>query len=145
MVGSVDNRPSPNMPLPFVNKKMILTPDTWHLTCDTWWGVNILSRFQLPSSNGLGYIINRDSSFLIKCHCVPRCTLLHTKFKAKLFTINLFKFKIKMINLSPPPKTRRGNPVDRRPSTAEAPLIGKIQPFSKIAEIFWTTNAIWCL
>ena len=31
-----------------------MTPDTWHLTCDTWWGVNILSKFQLPSSFGLG-------------------------------------------------------------------------------------------
>ena len=23
-------------------------------TCDKWWGVNILSKFQLPSSYGLG-------------------------------------------------------------------------------------------
>ena len=30
-------------------------------------------------------------------------------------------------------KTRRGSPVDGRPSTDEAPLIGKINPFSKIA------------
>ena len=30
-------------------------------------------------------------------------------------------------------KTRRGSPVDRRPSTVEAPPVGKIHPFSKIA------------
>ena len=47
-----------------------LTPDTWHLkhlTCDTWhmtltydtwWGVNILSKCQLPSSNGLRLMIS---------------------------------------------------------------------------------------
>ena len=29
--------------------------------------------------------------------------------------------------------TKRGSPVDRKPSTAEAPAIGKIQPFSKVA------------
>ena len=29
-------------------------------------------------------------------------------------------------------KSRRGSPVDCRPSTAEAPLIGKIHPFIKI-------------
>ena len=33
-------------------------------------------------------------------------------------------------------KTRRGSPVDRRPSTAEAPPIGKIYPFSKMAVTF---------
>ena len=30
-------------------------------------------------------------------------------------------------------KTRRGSPYDLRPSTAEAPQIGKIHPFNKIA------------
>ena len=30
-------------------------------------------------------------------------------------------------------ETRRGSPVDRRISTAEAPPIGKVHPFSKIA------------
>ena len=33
-------------------------------------------------------------------------------------------------------KTRRGSPFDRRPSTAEAPPIGKIHPFSKMAVTF---------
>ena len=32
--------------------------------------------------------------------------------------------------------TRRGSPVDRTPSTAEAPLIGKIHHFSKMAVTF---------
>ena len=32
-------------------------------------------------------------------------------------------------------KTRRGSPLDRRSSTAEAPPIGKIHPFCKMAEI----------
>ena len=33
-------------------------------------------------------------------------------------------------------KTRRGSPVDRRPSTAEAPPRGEIYPFSKMAVTF---------
>ena len=33
-------------------------------------------------------------------------------------------------------KTRRGSPVDRRPSTAEAPPKGQIYPFSKMAVPF---------
>ena len=33
-------------------------------------------------------------------------------------------------------KTRRGSPIDRRPSTAEAPPIGEIGPFSKMALTF---------
>ena len=33
-------------------------------------------------------------------------------------------------------KTRRGCPVDRRPSTVEAPPIGEIHPFSKMAVTF---------
>ena len=33
-------------------------------------------------------------------------------------------------------KTRRGSPVDRRPSTAEAPPTGEIHPFSKMAVTF---------
>ena len=33
-------------------------------------------------------------------------------------------------------ETRRGNPFDRRPSTAEAPPIGKIHPFSKMSVTF---------
>ena len=32
-------------------------PDTWHMTCDTWWRVNIFSILQLPSSSGLGVVI----------------------------------------------------------------------------------------
>ena len=32
--------------------------------------------------------------------------------------------------------TRRGSPVDRRPSTAEAPPKGEIHPFSKMAITF---------
>ena len=30
-----------------------MTHDTWHVTCDTRCGVNILSKFQFPSSNSL--------------------------------------------------------------------------------------------
>ena len=33
-------------------------------------------------------------------------------------------------------ETRRGSPVDRRPSTAEAPPIGKIRHFSQTAVTF---------
>ena len=33
-------------------------------------------------------------------------------------------------------QTRRGSPVDRRPSTAEAPITGEIHPFSKMAVTF---------
>ena len=31
-----------------------ITCDTWHVTCDMLWGVNILSKCQLPSSYSLG-------------------------------------------------------------------------------------------
>ena len=44
-----------------------LTPDTWHLTCDRWHVtydmchvnivVNIVSKFQVPSSNGLAFMM----------------------------------------------------------------------------------------
>ena len=37
-----------------------MTRDTWHVTCDmwhTWWRVNILSKFQLPSSYALGVMM----------------------------------------------------------------------------------------
>ena len=33
------------------------THDMWHLTCDKWWGVNILSKCQLPSYYGLGWTV----------------------------------------------------------------------------------------
>ena len=33
-------------------------------------------------------------------------------------------------------ETRRVSPIDRSPSTAEAPLMGKILPFSKMAVTF---------
>ena len=73
-VGPVDNRPSTAKLHHFVRKKeetKIVTCDTWHVTCDMWhvthdtwhvtsdtWhmtcdmfgGVNVLSKFQLPSS-----------------------------------------------------------------------------------------------
>ena len=69
-VASIDNRPSTDKLQHFVLTKKI-TCDTWHVTrdmqyvtcnmqlvtCDLWyvtrdmlWGVNILSKFQLPSS-----------------------------------------------------------------------------------------------
>ena len=34
-----------------------MTRDTWHLTCDMFGGVNILSKFQLPSSYRLWFMI----------------------------------------------------------------------------------------
>ena len=68
-VGPVDNRPSTDKLHHFVkktkqkiNKK--LTCDTWHVTCDMWhvtrdtFGVvNILSKFQLPNSYRLWFMI----------------------------------------------------------------------------------------
>ena len=81
-VSPIDNRPSTNKLHQFVRKKerkkmwhvtrdmWHVTRDTWHVTRDTWnvtwhvthdmwhvWGVNILSKFQLPSSYGLWFII----------------------------------------------------------------------------------------
>ena len=68
-VGPVDNRPSTDKLHHFVKKKKYmtyLTCDTWHMTresdtChvtrDTIGGVNILSKFQLPSSSGLLFMI----------------------------------------------------------------------------------------
>ena len=69
------------------NQHFNLTPDTGHLTCDTWWGVNIISKCQLSSSQGLGammflrfggkdHLINRivcrtapDAQSLLKLSC----------------------------------------------------------------------------
>ena len=68
-VGPVDNRPSTNRLHHFVRKKKNcdiwhVTCDTWHVTCDMWHvtcdlfkGVNILSKFQLPSSYCLWFMI----------------------------------------------------------------------------------------
>ena len=53
-VGPVDNRPSTDKLHHFVRKKKKkkghVTCDTWHVTRDTLGGVNILLKFQLPSS-----------------------------------------------------------------------------------------------
>ena len=70
-VGTINNRPSTDKLHHFVQKNV--TCDTWHMTCDTWhvihdmwlmtrdmwhvWGVNILSKFQLPSSYCLWFMI----------------------------------------------------------------------------------------
>ena len=51
-VGPVDNRPSTNELHHFVKKKKIkknVTCDTWHMTCDMWWRLNILSKCQVSS------------------------------------------------------------------------------------------------
>ena len=67
-VGPVDNRPSTdklNRFVPPPKKKLLhVTRDMWHMTRDMWhgacdmlWWVNILSKFQLPSSYGLWYMI----------------------------------------------------------------------------------------
>ena len=68
-VGPVNNRPSTNKLYHFVkknkNKKTWhvtrdmshVTRDTWHMTCDMFWGVNILSKAQPPSSYGLWVMI----------------------------------------------------------------------------------------
>ena len=76
-VGPVDNRPTTIRLHHFVQKKKKkksdmwhMTCDTWHVTCDTWhvtrdtwhmtcdmlWGVNILSKVQLPCSYGLWFL-----------------------------------------------------------------------------------------
>ena len=41
-------------------------------------------------------------------------------------------------------QTRRGSPVDRRPSTAEAPPMGQIYPFSKMSVTFEPVMQFWC-
>ena len=68
-VGPVDNRPSTKKLHHFVKKNVTRdmghgTWDMWHVTldmrrvtCDMLWGVNILSKFQLPSSYGLWFMI----------------------------------------------------------------------------------------
>ena len=43
-----------------------------------------------------------------------------------------------------PRQTRRSSPVYRRPSTAEAPPIGKIHPFSKMSVTFEPLIGFWC-
>ena len=60
-VGLVDNRPSTNKPNPFDQQKRKTTPDTGpdtgHLTCDMWWEVSILLKFQLPTFYSLGVMM----------------------------------------------------------------------------------------
>ena len=61
-VGPVDNRPSIHRLAPPLcpkkrRRKKRKKCDMWHLTCDMWWGVNILSKFELSSSHGLGVIM----------------------------------------------------------------------------------------
>ena len=51
-VGPIDNRPSTDKLHHFVRNFFFfnVTRDTRHVTCDMFGGVNILSKFQLPSS-----------------------------------------------------------------------------------------------
>ena len=80
-VGPIDNRPSTDKLHHFVQKKRRkrkrrkkmwhvtcdawhvtrdmwhVTRDMWHVTCDTFGGVNILSKFQLPSSYCLWFMM----------------------------------------------------------------------------------------
>ena len=65
-VGPINNRPSPAKLHHFVpqkKKKKVtcdtwhVTRDTWHMTCDTFGEVNIPSKFQLPSSYCLWFMI----------------------------------------------------------------------------------------
>ena len=69
-VGPIDNRPSTDKLIHFVQKKKKkekklhvtrdmwnVTRDMWHVTHDTFGGVNILSKFQLPSSCRLWFMI----------------------------------------------------------------------------------------
>ena len=54
-VGPVDNRPSTDYLHQFVQKN--ITCDTWHVTHDTWHVVIIVSKYQVPSYNGLGSMV----------------------------------------------------------------------------------------
>ena len=71
-VGPVNKRPSTDRLHHFVRKKINkincdmwhvtpntwhVTHDTWHVTCDMFGGVNILLKFQLPSSFCLWFMI----------------------------------------------------------------------------------------
>ena len=68
-VGLVDNSPSSNwLHHKKTNKKTIdmwlvthdmrhVTRNIWHITCDSWGKVNLLSKFQLPSPNGLQLVM----------------------------------------------------------------------------------------
>ena len=65
-VGPVDNRPSTDKLHHIVKKKKMwyltrdtrhMTHDTWHMTHDMFGGVDILSKFQLPSSYCLWFMI----------------------------------------------------------------------------------------
>ena len=65
-VGPVDKRPSSDQLHHFEEEKKrrtncnnrYVTRDMWHVTCDTWWGVNILSKFHIPSSYTLGLTVS---------------------------------------------------------------------------------------
>ena len=69
-----DNRPSTSYLHHFVLKKCVtwhLTPDSWHITPDTchmtcvmWWGVNLVSKFQLPRCNDVLMVCRKIGSQL---------------------------------------------------------------------------------
>ena len=85
-----------------------------------------------------------DSSWISRWSTHPLLFPLQPPFKNKCYPS---PNKENYINLPPSPsqkKTRRGSPVDRRPSTAEDPPIGKINPLSKMAVIIEPLMWFWC-
>ena len=116
--------------------------------------VNLTKRWILEVSESLGKestsenmnITNASESIILE---VPQKILIFP-FSEAPFKKNIFLKELagsvskninrpsvtKIINLASVFKTRRGSPVDHRPSTAEAPPTGKIHPFSKMAVTF---------
>ena len=73
---------------------------------------------------------------------------LGDKEKTEKTNFNLIRiWNTPLINRQSGPDSRKldgVSPVDNRPSTAEAPPIGKIQPFSKIALTLEPALQFWC-
>ena len=93
----------------------------------------ILGRCELYTLLSIPMVISITVSVVYFKECSN--TELYT---ARLAT-SFYDYKLKLLNPVKKNiclKTRRGSPIDRRPSTAETPPIGQIYPFNEMAVTF---------
>ena len=72
--------------------------DTWYVTGDTWWGMNILSKVQLPRSYGLGYTL--DSVLKILNERITQSMKEYTSTPGLLITVHEVKVSIRYVKIS---------------------------------------------
>ena len=72
-----------------------MTHDIWHMTCETWCGVNILSKYHLSSSNGVMMFLRSGGKGSLtrysKLNLVFwKSTLKNEKWHLLFFSVRLF-------------------------------------------------------